>query len=78
MRVRVDEAREGGGAARVKIGVDARAEIGGDVGLASNERETTVANDDDRVVVDGELAQRTAAQRAAAERRGDLRQIADQ
>jgi hypothetical protein len=78
MRVRVDEAGNRGGAVRVEIRIDGRAEIGVDVGLASDECETAVADDDDRIVVDGQLAYRTAAQRTAAARRGDLGQIADQ
>jgi hypothetical protein len=78
MRMRVDKARNRGGAARVEIGIDGCVEIGVNIRLASDECEAAVADDDDRILVDGELAQRTAAQRAAAERRGDLGQIANQ
>src|SRR5258708_6070414 len=61
VRVRVDEARNGRGAARIEVLIDDAAKIGIDIGFASDKRKTAVANDDDGVIKHRDLAHRLAA-----------------
>src|SRR5207244_1379728 len=48
------------------------------VALRPDVGEASAVDDDDRLVVDGQLAHGGAAHRAAATRRGNLRQVADE
>ena len=74
MRMRIDEAGNRAGSARIEIVVD-RMRI---VAFTADVGDALSVDDDHRVFVNAQIAQRAAALRLAANGRGDLGEVADE